>query len=351
MKLLPKRYWPKLQARYHAGNTVWASRGYKIVISRDAGQTWSLVTMIPSNPIWRLLFRFEPVSRLLRLGVRCYTQIDPESFVAFANSEVFYWRAGMTCPLRTGKVRHGFGPLLQGCCNDDAGNCYYGEYWSNAERREVYVWRWRREWDSWRVFYRFPEGAVRHVHAVQFDPFSERVWVTTGDRDHESLIGYFEGTLENPELTVVSSGDQSARAVSLLFTREFVYWGSDAGRDTRETSNHIYRWSRASREIERVATVGAPAYYSTVDDQERLYVSTGVEGSPSERDRYARVWASADGVAWIEAVRWLKDSYPRIFGHGRLAFPQGRPSGDQLYVVGWAVQGAVGTWLFEVSEA
>jgi hypothetical protein len=287
----------------------------------------------------------------LRLGIRSYTQIDSESLIAFANGEVFYWQAGMPCPLRIGEMRHGFGPLLNGCCTDKDGSCYYGEYWSNPERQEVYIWRWRRDWDGWRPFHRFSPGEVRHVHAIQYDPFSERLWVATGDHDGESLIGYFVGPPDIPELLMVTSGDQGARAASLLFTREFVYWGSDAGRDTTETSNHIYRWSRASGQVARVATVGAPVYYSSVDDRERLYFSTAVEGSPSEQDRHARVWASSDGLAWTEAIRWPKDRYPRIFGHGIMAFPQGRPSGDQLYVVGRAVRGAAGTWLFEVSES
>ncbi len=30
---------------------------------------------------------------------------------------------------------------------------------------------------------------VRHIHAVQFDPYTHEIWLATGDRDSECRIG------------------------------------------------------------------------------------------------------------------------------------------------------------------
>jgi hypothetical protein len=199
-------------------------------------------------------------------------------------------------------------------------------------------------------------GAVRHVHAVQFDPLTRKVWFATGDRDEESMIGYIEegrrakGEGRNGRLQIAAKGSQQARAVSLMFTPEFVYWGSDAGRDTTERCNWIHRWSRQTQKVERLAAVGGPVYYSTADARGRLFVSTAVEGSRSEPDRIARVWMSQNGEQWHEIAAWQKDAYPLPFGYGVLSFPQNSVRDGLLYVVGQGVKGGPATWVLEIGK-
>jgi len=341
-------YWPDLHLHYCFGDTLWASRQYQILKSHDAGRTWQTVARIPVRGVPAFCGLIEPLRRLLRLGIRSYLQVDLRSFLVFSGGRIFYWHEGLLAPILVGRVRHGVGPLPQGCCQDELGVCYYGEYWGNKVREEVRIYSWRPGQGMWHVFYCFPAGRIRHIHAVQFDPFSGKIWVATGDNDRECMIGYFESHTDAPSLVVVASGSQMARAVSLIFTQNYVYWGSDAGKDTREETNHIYRWSRKNGQIEQVASVGGPVYYSTMDNRGRLFVSTAVEGSPSEPDRFARVWMSEDGTKWQEIGRWEKDSYPMLFGYGVLSFPQGIASNRRLYVVGQAVKGAPGTWVLEV---
>jgi hypothetical protein len=203
---------------------------------------------------------------------------------------------------------------------------------------------------DWDLFYSFARGVIRHVHAVQFDPFSRSLWIATGDRDYESTIGYFDKTVQSPRLITVASGCQMFRAVSLLFTRDYVYWGSDGGRGTRVRANCIYRWSRHHRSTEAVAEIGGPAYFSGVDSEGRLFLSTGVEGSASERDGFARVWMSADGSTWRELGRWQKDNWPFLFGYGLLSFPRGIMSTEKLYLGATGIKPRVGTWVLDMSS-
>jgi hypothetical protein len=339
--------WTNLHLHSCANGMLWGSRGYKVVCSDD-GTKWHEVATLASSGISSLLSLINPIRRLLRLGIRSYIQIDSDSFVAFFQGQIFYWRRDLSTPILVGKTRYGHGPLLQGCCRDDVKTCYYGEYWGNKTREDVYIYYWRPGWDSWRPFYQFPAGSIRHIHAVQFDPFTKKIWVATGDCDNESSIGYFSGSADTPKWISVTQGSQSARAVSLIFTPDFVYWGSDAGKDTRISCNYIYRWSRKTDQVQRLAPVGGPVYYSTMDDQGRLFVSTTVEGSPSEPDCLARVWMSEDGLNWQGIASWQKDVYPRQFGYGTLSFPQGIAPKSKLYVVGQGVQGAPGTWILTV---
>jgi len=343
-----KDYWPGLHLHYCLGDMLWASRQYQMLKSCDAGRSWHIVARIPTTSALALCALIEPLRRLLRIGIRSYLQIDADSFVVFSESRIFYWHKTLHAPILVGKVRRGVGPLPQGCCQDELGMCYYGEYWGNKAREEVCIYCWQPGWDQWRVFYRFAPGSIRHIHAVQFDPFSRKIWIATGDRNHESIIGYFEGSADSPRLVTIASATQMARAVSLIFTADYIYWGSDAGRDTAERTNHIFRWSRKSGQIERVASVGGPVYYSTMDNRGRLFISTAVEGSLSEPDHFARVWMSEDGTNWREVARWEKDSYPMLFGYGILSFPRGITPAGKLYVVGQGVKGGPGTWVLEI---
>ena len=347
--MTPQRlYFPNLQVCWHSNGRLWATEGYDVISSSNWGETWNLVATVPARPAHRFLIHIAVIRRLLRLGVRSYLQVDDEIFIVFSSGGIFLRQADNGQIAHIGRTRHGNGPLLYGCCKDASSNCYFGEYWANPDRISVNIYTWHVDAVGWRPFYSFPAGTIRHIHAVQFDPFTERVWIATGDKDEESFIGYFEGTLDEPNLVTVASGSQSARAVSLVFTSKYVYWGSDAGKDTHITCNWIYRWSRKNGQIERLAPMGGPVYYSTMDAQGRLFVSTGVEGSSSEPDHFARVWMSEDGRNWQEIARWKKDAYPMLFGYGVLSFPQGVASNGRLYVVGQGVRGAPGTWVLEV---
>jgi hypothetical protein len=322
---------------------------------------------LPSRTRLLELELLAPARRFLRRGVRSYLQLDESSFIAFSDDYSYYWPGSMDCPQEfppgnsgavplqlLGRVHRGHGPLVQGCCRDTSGACFYGDYWGNPKREDVKVWWWRPGETAWQEYFRFPAGSVRHIHAVQYDPFSGAVWVATGDRDRESVIGCLSpATSREPQakLTVIASGSQQTRAVSLIFTPEYVYWGSDGGRDSDVTSNCLYRWSRTENRIECLFAVGGPVYYSTPDGNGGLYFATAVEGSRSESDRRARVWACkppATNHQPREIGRWEKDRFPTRLGYGTLWFPQGAAFDDKLCVAGQGLKGGPATWILEV---
>jgi hypothetical protein len=344
------QFFPGIEVQWSSNGILWGTRGCDIVASSDSGKNWTKLTTIPAERVTRVLSKIRIFRRLLRLNVRGYLQPSDGELVFFYRGNIFRWQEGGTKPITIGRVRRGRGPLHQGCCVDDYGNCYYGEYWRNAEREDVNIYRLKNGGTFWDLFYSFPKGAIRHIHAVQFDSFAGAIWVTTGDHDQESSIGYFEISPYGQEFKVVASGNQMCRAVSLLFTREYVYWGSDGGRGTAVKANHIYRWSRKSKVVDQVAEIGAPVYFSTVDIEGRLFVATVVEGSASEIDAFARIWMSKDGLKWCEIGRWQKDCWPFVFGYGLLSFPQGKVSGESLYVVGSGVRGSPGTWVLNAAS-
>lgn len=211
--------------------------------------------------------------------------------------------------------------MREGWCEDDEGNCYMGEYFLNNRRdTSVDLMKSTDDGQSWRTIYSLDN--VRHIHCVQYDPFDRRIWLGTGDRDEESTISFSQDKGET--WTKIGSGDQMFRAVSLLFTQDYVYWGSDA--PTRQ--NYIYRYNRSSREIERLVAVDGPVYYSTIlKNGIKIFTTTtegNSEGKSAEWDNKAHIWASDNGFCWEDLISWGKNVYPYILGYGSVLLPHGQ---------------------------
>lgn len=144
---------------------------------------------------------------------------------------------------------------------------------------------------SWEPLVALPD--VRHVHAVQEDPYTGEVWLTTGDRDDESRIARLVGD----RVETVGTGDQRWRAVELAFTRDWVLWGMDCA---YADENQVLRLDRADLDAARpdpdvVHAVDASVYYSAtlaVDGDRWVVFSTAMETGP---DSTAPSGRSTDG--------------------------------------------------------
>jgi len=73
-----------------------------------------------------------------------------------------------------------------------------------------------------------PSQPVRFAtsHAVQYDPFSGAIWVATGDRDDESVIGFFSKR-QWFQTNVIASGI-NASGPSVCCSHAIMLLGTDA---------------------------------------------------------------------------------------------------------------------------
>ena len=73
------------------------------------------------------------------------------------------------------------------------------------------------------------------------------------------------------------------------------------------------------------------------------FFSTTVEPSKVNRDKYAHLWVTKDGLHWEERYKAKKDCWPAIFQFGTFEFPQYNVEKiDRLYFSGRAVKGLDG---------
>lgn len=190
------------------------------------------------------------------------------------------------------------GVLPTALCSRD-GTVYLGEYPqdSNATPRILRSTDAGREWST---VVELPD--VRHVHAIQRDPYTDDLWVTTGDRDAESRINRLRS---DGELDVVGGGSQRWRAVELAFTPDAVLWGMDCG---YADAKWIFRLDRDDVDAEvstptAVCRVPSAVYYSTqldVDAERWVLFSTGTGTKPDSTGPAAQ--PEPDGRAVVVAA-------------------------------------------------
>jgi len=179
----------------------------------------------------------------------------------------------------------GRGILTYGFKSLGENEIYWGEYFRNAARGPVKIFRSGDQGLSWEVVREFEAGFTRHIHAIQQDPYTGKLWICMGDYDHESRIGWSDDGFLS--INYIGSGSQVWRSSHVVFTEEAVYWGTDSGFDD---SVGIYRWDKSSGEHYRVHQSPGAILFGTRLENGSLVFSTDREGFPIEQDHSTRLF-------------------------------------------------------------
>lgn len=308
-------------------STIWGVRGYQVYKSYD-GVKFKKAFKVPCGNLISWMGNFHSFRALTEYAELC--EVFPlRSGTILAFSGGYIWRStdGGNTFRQVYKLRHhgigeGRGVMPQGMAEDDDGVFYYGEYFLNSDRGPVLVYRSVDDGKNWEVAHRFKPGEIRHIHSLQFDPYTKSLWITTGDRDHECMIGY--SIDKAATFQKVGSGSQKWRAVSLLFTNDSVFWGTDSP----HSQNWIYRLERVTLVPKQICKVDGPIYYSAKLCGETLIMGRTVEGGKAEWNEEVSIWLSRGGERWIKIPLGERRRSKR---YAVLRFARGKLVGD-LYV-------------------
>lgn len=376
--LKPLRTIPGLQIHYANKNLCLGSRGLGLYGSNDYGVNWRRYGVIPSTKKERWLHLFAPYQRLIRGGVTCGIRVadghDEQTETDSLEDAAWILMSGGMLYLMSEngqrvepfwQLHNGRRTLHRGICFLSP-NLYIGDYWANPERQPVSLYEVNVTTKEERIFYQFSAGSVRHIHNVEIDPFTGRLWISTGDEDHECQICHFDVATGKRKL--LGEGSQQWRAVSFTFQRDAIYWGTDNPLGI----NQIWRYDRISGNICNIGTVQGPIYYSksmqsnaltnhTQEDNNQKYIvfGTAVEFGNGQQDQYGRLYAasmveqglplSTDSISLKEVYRQPKDNWhKRYFGYSVFELNAGDVGQNRFWATHKGFQGGLRSILFEV---
>lgn len=300
------------------------ARGYSIITT--SGESFKILDSLYSK-----LSRHRLLSRFFRVEITRIYSIFNDEYLAIAKKGLFIQRHGANAFAKCFSILRGSKPL--NICVIPSGNIFWGEYFQNTKKDVVYIYESVDHARTWRIVYTFPRGSINHIHGLFFDPYTQRIWVTTGDRENECIIGYTEDEFQT--FTEVFRGGQEYRTCQLFFFRDYIVFGTD----TQYERNVIKCFDRRTLEITFLQEVqGSIIKGGQVGDV--AFVSTSVEPSKVNKDRYAHLWVTKDGIHWEERFKAKKDCWPSIMQFGTFEFPNYECDKiDKLYFSGRSLKG------------
>jgi hypothetical protein len=307
-----------------AGN-FWLSRRNQLFRTTDLNAPFDLAVSIDA-PSWKSFAA--SVSRLAQRLLRfMVTNVIP-----LENGDVFVTFDKSVGVIRNGKYQNLPGlvrpcrVLRAACAADDKGNIYFGEYLANNERGEMRIYKFAAASDALEVVHTFAAGTIKHIHGIYFDPFTKSLFCLTGDDESECRIIQTFDRFQT--LQTVGEGDETWRAVSLLFTKDSIYYGMDA----EYRANHIYRLNRETKERTSLGEVNGTVFYSKQIGND-LFFTTTAENAPNQTENVAAIWNVDSQQRLKEVVRFKKDIWQRtLFMFGLIHLPYTTRMQNEIYL-------------------
>ncbi len=311
------------------GDVLYAARGYTLLTLRVIdGQVKQHAVAKYQAPLWRRATSSMPLTfRLVRDGFHALA-IQPGYLIAAVPGAILTLPRGETEFRVTHKILRGSRPLH--ICSVPDGPVYFGEYFDNRERSEVYIYGSVDQGQTWHIAHVFPKGEIRHVHNIVYDHWQNCLWILTGDNGNECRILRASRDFKNIE--TVLAGNQQARAVALVPTANGIYFSSD----TPLESNNVYFLDRDGS-FSAVADLPSSSIYGcSVSDG--IFFSTMVEPSVVNEENSAYVFGNMGGK-WSRCLAWEKDGWHKaLFQYGNAMLPDGENHTDTLAVSTVAVK-------------
>ncbi len=334
--------WRAEEIKELAGYTVeWAEPGLfylskRNVLYRTADLTQPFVKIgeVEASVVKGAASRLRLLQRLFRF---MFTNVVPledgRVFVTFDKTAGIFeegnYRAldGLVRPCRV---------LRSACAADDSGDLYFGEYLANTDRGEMRVYRLPKGGSRIEEAYVFPRGSIRHIHGIYFDEIKRELLCLTGDDEDECRILRTSDGFAHVD--VVGEGDESWRAVSILFGQDSYFYGTDA----EYRANLVYQMDRNTLERRELGEVNGTVFYSKRVG-ESLFFATTAEDAPSQTENVAAIWHVMPGGSTERVVSFPKDRWhTALFMFGLIHFPYMNAFDDRLYfsIVGVEGDGA-----------
>jgi hypothetical protein len=315
---------------YDQNKDLWATRGMIIYKLKNGDDKFVKVAHVPTGLTVFWLRNFS-ILRRLTLRPECMEIVPAENGdICALSAGIIWYRSGKEKKFSNALALSHYSFGDQGIRNDgivrtNDSTLFFGEYFRNSGRIQVRIFKSMNNGRSWETAYAFLPGQVRHIHALQNDPYSEKKWVCTGDLDHESRVAWSDDDYKT--IQTLGQGSQMWRVCQLVFTEDAVYWGADAG---DENLSGIYRWNRENKQTKKLLKVDGAVFFGTRLANGTIIMSTDRENMDNEKDDRTRLYiiTKDSTITQIDCGTWNhhKPGFWFKFAMLRLQRSQGGPS-------------------------
>lgn len=212
----------------------------------------------------------------------------------------------------------------------------YKEFSDTTQYVDIYVWKSNDNGSTWNRLLNLTDvigHKVRHVHLAAVDPFTNDVYVTTGDNPNNGTIIFSQDGGSTWKKLVASPWRiyhpwfepyaEFDAPVSVLFSQDYIYFGSD-------TPNHgiIWRYRRTQDEFGDLqpmlyipnSIIKLTGFFGmTLKDSVVYFISSG--------------WDSAPSSVWVSDTRFKRSI--KLFDLPASWYTNLAHDEQYVYVVGW----------------
>ena len=324
--------WRGYSVEWHDGSSVILARRNRLYSVEKIGGNPTFIGEVPFSPVERTLSFTRLGQRFLR--TMFYNVLPLGNGRWFAT---FARRIGVLSPDGWTEVRlpRPSRVLRGGAAIAPDGSIWFGEYWDNAKRRSMSLYRWERGSASAEVAYEFDRGSIYHIHSVSWDPYRNSLICLTGDRDGECRM------LISPDgfrtVDVIGAGSEDWRAVSIVSVPDGWLYGTDAEFQTNVIA-HVEAASGSRRVLDRV---DGPVYYSRAWGAGALFAVTAERCAIVPEPQAVLLRIAQDSVRPL--ARFKKDINDsilawKLFLPGTLNFASGPGAVGHCFVSGVALR-------------
>ena len=315
--------------QYDSRGNLFVTRGMIIYQLKKGDERFTKKGHVPTgfNIFWlsnfTMLRRFTLWHECIEIVVN-----NKEEICALSAGYVWYRSANGKKFLKSMKLTHygigkGRGALSGGIINIDNSTVFFGEYFRNSGRTKVKIYESNNFGITWEIAHEFHPGKIQHIHTLQIDPFSGKLWIGTGDMDKESMIGWSADNYKT--IIPIGQGSQIWRVCQLIFTEDAVYWGTDTG---SEDMAGIYRWDRENEKLGKIQKINGAILFGTRLAKGTIVMSTDREGFPNEKDEMAKLYiiSKNNKIKTIDCGTWNHKKPGFRFSFAKLRFQRDQGS-------------------------
>jgi hypothetical protein len=277
-----------IQTSDDSGN-IWASRGMVIYKLKKGEFVFKRIAHVPTgfSIFW---FRNFSIVRRFTLRPECIEMVASSngSICAMSAGKIWFKSFKSNDFISNHTINHynkgNQGIFNNGILQKNDSTLFYGEYFRNEKFENVRIYESLDSGLTWHLQHDFAPNEIRHIHAIQKDPYTGDLWVCTGDNLQNSKIGYSSDNFKT--INYIGTHSEKFTATQLVFTPEHVYWGADP---FNLDDIGIFRWNRTTKVLDKMTSVRACFFYTTQLKNGTLIFTTDREATDFENDLYTRM--------------------------------------------------------------